>query len=245
MLQLPILILLDTLTATAPFDLDFASPNLTCCNGGRPYVEAKGWPSDWNSFKELPATDGSSPKCRAYLLHLPEWLTRKLAERRGVLRCKCTRDHYGSSCEVTRQAQDASGEGQSFKMFLLLAVIPLTFALLAAVGGFLCRMCCCHIIGFECFNLSWYLGGAKESETADEAFEPTASAHDIRAPSPPPPPAADTEMYPGSAQTRWSLTRSTARSPASREYEPNPVYCGPPPSYEAAVRQCRPADIER
>ncbi|KHJ47653.1 hypothetical protein D918_01809 [Trichuris suis] len=233
MLQLVIFILFNALTtpvrskppATLPMHY-VLKPNVTCCNGGKPFVETSIWQADWNAFKELP-TDDTTSNCRTYQLRISNQLMAKLLKRGGALICKCTANHYGPSCELSRQAQTMTGDGQSFKMFLLLAVVPLSFALLAAVGGFFCRMCCCHIIGFECFNLRWHFGGNKDSDRADSDFEPPTNQGG-RPLSP-----RGEEMYHGSAAQRQQLV------PVNQEYHPDPIYCGPPPSYEAAVRQCQ------
>ncbi|CDW54418.1 hypothetical protein TTRE_0000268801 [Trichuris trichiura] len=204
-------------------------PNVTCCNGGKPFVETSIWQADWNAFKELGPGGDPTQNCRVYELRISNQLMTKLLKRGDALICKCPTNHYGPSCELSHQAYTMAGDGQSFKMFLLLAVVPLTFALLAALGGFLCRMCCCHIIGFECFNISWRFGRNKDSDRVGNDFEPV--SRDTRQAAP----RANTEVY--HALTGQQLV------PTSQEYLPDSVYCGPPPSYEAAVRQCQSAAV--
>ncbi|KRX58870.1 hypothetical protein T09_15211 [Trichinella sp. T9] len=202
-----------------------ALPNITCCNGGVPYVDLHVWPVDGNRFEEV--ADGT--ECRRFFLQISDSLLAKFVENGGTLTCKCPRDFYGTKCSLNRQAQTwGGGDGQSFKMFLLLAVIPLTFALVAAVGGFFCKMCCCQIVGVECWNFKWAPKRAKDhnnSNTFDSAeidypFSSVRRTPVVTAPN----------LY----VVNNDRDQTDAAPPAIYE---DPYDHGPPPAYEAVIRQ--------
>ncbi|OUC47331.1 hypothetical protein D917_07012 [Trichinella nativa] len=97
-----------------------ALPNITCCNGGVPYVDLHVWPVDGNRFEEV--ADGT--ECRRFFLQISDSLLAKFVENGGTLTCKCPRDFYGTKCSLNRQAQTwGGGDGQSFKMLFLQNVL--------------------------------------------------------------------------------------------------------------------------
>ncbi|KRZ73194.1 hypothetical protein T10_5402, partial [Trichinella papuae] len=195
-----------------------ALPNITCCNGGVPYVDLHVWPVDGNRFEEV--ADGA--ECRRFVLQISDTLLAKFVENDGTLTCKCPRDFYGTKCTLNRQAQSwGGGDGQSFKMFLLLAVIPLTFALIAAVGGFFCKMCCCQIVGFECLNLKWALKRSKENTFDNGEMDYPFSVR-------------RTPVH--SAPNLYVVNNDRDQTVPPTLYE-DPYDHGPPPAYEAVVRQ--------
>ncbi|KRX90005.1 hypothetical protein T4E_6842, partial [Trichinella pseudospiralis] len=196
-----------------------ALPNITCCNGGVPYVDLHVWPVDGNRFEEI----ADEAECRQFVLQISDSLLDKFVENDGTLTCKCPRDFYGAKCTLNRQAQSwGGGDGQSFKMFLLLAVIPLTFALIAAVGGFFCKMCCCQIVGFECLNLKWTVKRSKENTFDNGEMDYPFSVRRT-------PVHSTSNLYVVNSAHHDQTAPSTL-------YE-DPYDHGPPPAYESVVRQ--------
>ncbi len=88
--------------------------------------------------------------CDAYNLTFGSRKLRQVFSlRNGSLACRCPRAYYGSSCHLLDSQAVHGGTAHSFRIFLFLAIIPLSFALIAAIGGFVLKMCCC-----DCYNMS-------------------------------------------------------------------------------------------
>lgn len=140
-------------------ELNQSAPDLiVCCNGALPYANMKAiWPAEDVHFEQFRLNDTnvgsdtnltgiSGPRCLGYLLKLsdPELLS-DWTDANGTLGCRCKRDFYGRHCVDQRAAHGANTQaGGSFKVFLFLAIVPLTFGLVAAIGGLLCKLCCCR-----------------------------------------------------------------------------------------------------
>lgn len=130
-----------------------SGPTIVCCNGGYPYVDLIHWqPKSTHFIADIgPGADN----CQSYRSRFfNEKSYQNYVQMNGNIACRCKTDYYGSQCQLKRDDYNAdatSGNGSSFKMSLFLAVVPLTFAVFAAVGGFFCKMFPCCV----CFNISW------------------------------------------------------------------------------------------
>lgn len=89
-------------------------------------------------------------------------------QRNGTLACRCPRQFFGVSCQLRDSERVTGGPSHSFNIFLFLAIIPLSFALFAAIGGFLCKMCCCDCFGWQC-DCSGKDPDGGDGSTADDA----------------------------------------------------------------------------
>lgn len=145
---------------------------LLCCNGGIPYIlRDHTFPHRDLIFRPTNATNANTG-CVLYRGYTSvsnqEWSTFGSKDQSFGLACRCQpgSGYFGDRCELRNEAlrEDlvttensisgantaslASNENGSFKIFLFIAIIPLSFALLAGFGAFLCRMCFC-----DCFAL--------------------------------------------------------------------------------------------
>lgn len=128
-----------------------SGPVVTCCNGGSPFVDVVRWTPKWSHFLTDEGPDSDS--CQTFRVQFYDERTLiNYKKMNGSLSCKCESDFYGSQCQLKRGSSGSgSGNGSNFKMSLFLAVVPLSFAVFAAVGGLLCKMFPCCI----CFDFEW------------------------------------------------------------------------------------------
>lgn len=145
-----IFLLRSLLATSSSTDPAVSAPTIVCCNGGIPYVSVN---LTFSDFKPINSSD-LQPDCTLYVISLKGGLSNV----RPNLACRCRpgSSFHGDQCDSKKDDPSAdavvgNNEYSSFKIFLFIAIIPLSFALLAGFGAFLCRMCFC-----DCFDLHDY-----------------------------------------------------------------------------------------
>ncbi|VDP46843.1 unnamed protein product [Soboliphyme baturini] len=139
---------------------------IPCCNDGWAVVREQNAVTvdPWllaNDFHVQPmdqapvlasTADSYYNQCTWYMLNTSKGMTTD-PSRLGLLKltCKCKSRFSGEHCQLNTMAlaRGNGGDGHSFRIFLMLAVIPLVFSFLAALFSFVLKSCCCSSIGID------------------------------------------------------------------------------------------------